>query len=107
MKKNEDHLITQEHILGDWTGKDNHHEITLHLDEEQVKMTINGTNGQLETIAFPFGGWWFDDYLTFINNSRFYISYATESEMEIAELSKPGSFTSGNKWEMKLSRVTR
>lgn len=104
MKKNEDHLITQEHIMGNWTGKDMAREVTLSVSEEEVQLVIKPMNKNAEVIIFPFGGWWIDDYLAFINNPNYYISYATEDELEIAELNIPGDFESGNKWEMKLKR---
>jgi hypothetical protein len=104
MEKNEDHLITQEHILGNWTGKDSSRELTLSISEEEIQLVIKATAANAEVITFPFGGWWIDDYLAFINNSRFYVSYATETELELAELNTPGDFSSGNKWEMKLQR---
>ncbi len=104
MEKNEDHLITQENILGNWIGKNDVREITLSITEENIQLVLKPTAQETEIIAFPFGGWWIDDYLAFINSSRFYISYATETVLEIAELNIPGNFEGGNKWEMQLQR---
>jgi hypothetical protein len=106
MEKNEDHLITQEHILGNWMGKDESREVMLSITEEEVQLAIKPRYSDVETIVFPFGGWWIEDYLAFINNSRFYVSYATENELEMAELKVPGDIESGNKWEMKLKRFS-
>jgi hypothetical protein len=106
MEKNEDHLITQEHILGNWMGKDENREVTLSITEEEVQLAIKDQNSEVETIVFPFGGWWIEDYLAFINNSRFCISHADEAELELAELNVPGDVESGSKWEMKLKRFT-
>src|ERR1043166_5162483 len=104
MEKNEDHLVTQEHLLGNWTGKDESREVTLSITEEEVQLAIKTPNSAVETIVFPFGGWWIEDYLAFINNARFYVSYANETELELAELNVSGQIESGNKWEMKLKR---
>ena len=107
MEKNEDHLITQEHILGNWTGKSSLREVTLSITEEDVNLVIKPEGKDAEIISFPFGGWWIDDYLAFINNSSYYVSYATETELELAELNIPGNFEGGNKWEMRLQRFTQ
>ncbi|MFL5764141.1 MAG: hypothetical protein ACJ77K_09380 [Bacteroidia bacterium] len=106
MEKNEDHLVTQEHILGNWMGKDECREVTLSITEEEVQLAIKPQYSDVERIVFPFGGWWIEDYLAFINNSRFYVSYANATELQIAELQVPGKIDSGNKWEMKLKRFT-
>ncbi|HEY0031042.1 MAG TPA: hypothetical protein VGC65_09810 [Bacteroidia bacterium] len=104
MKRNEDHIITQEHLQGNWSGKDGNREVTMKISEEEVHLQIKPDGLPAEMITFPFGSWWIDDYLAFINNSRFYVSYANETELEMAELEIPGIINSGNRWEMKLQR---
>lgn len=101
---------TSKYINGHWYGEGEMRcrpgtiKVALSIDENVVLSIYH--NGRPEKVSpFSSTAHWVKDFLSFMDNRKFFIKYANETQMEFGELEKAGNFNRPIKWMLTLNRV--
>ena len=110
MTENQIRTNTNKFINGHWYG-----EGVMEASSKTIKvaLTINENvllsifiNGKLERVTpFSSTAHWVEQFLSFMDNQKFFIKCANEKEIVFGELVKPGKFKGGVRWVLTFKRV--
>lgn len=101
---------TIKYINGHWYGKGLMEAGTgvinadLRIDEDvQLLIFINGKAEKVK--PFSSTAHWVQQFLSFMDNPKFYIKYANENQLFFGELISPGNFNGQNRWGLVFNRI--
>lgn len=107
MTEKELKVMTVNNMYGNWIGNDEKYQVDISITRENVVVKVmdkEKNETEINTLASS-DFWWVEQFLNFFDcKQRFYILWATESEMLFGESKTPGNFDGKNKWLIKFNR---